>query len=76
MAQLSASASFTNFGGTAATTQRIGFAMASDNDVGYVVYQGNPNSWGGMNGPGTQVFMSPVGDPRFQQQGSGVVPGP
>jgi hypothetical protein len=51
---------------SAAAAQRIGLAYADDSAAGYVAYQAGTSSWGGMNGAGFQVFVSPAGDPRFQ----------
>jgi len=54
--------------GSTAGASRIGIAYASDIDAGYVVYQAAPTSgWGTANGGGQQIFVSPVGDPRYQQ---------
>lgn len=63
---------FNVFSGTASASSRIGLAYASDIDPGYVVYQASPTAnWGALNGLGTQVFISPVSDPRYQQAATG-----
>lgn len=74
MEPTAAGGTFQNFSGSAGSSFRIGMAYQSSNDLGYVAYIGAPTSgtWGSMGGSGTQVLVSPVGDPRYQQ----VNPGP
>ncbi|MEM1415957.1 MAG: hypothetical protein AAGH15_13700 [Myxococcota bacterium] len=45
---------------------RQGLACPDENDVCFAAYQYSGSGWGSVNESFTQVFVSPVGDPRAQ----------
>lgn len=58
---------FAPLSGTISSTTRIGFGYPIDGEEGFVAYTANPTSWTNLNASGLQMFVSPVGDPRYQQ---------
>jgi Tol biopolymer transport system component len=66
--QPTASGGFSTLNGSASTGVRFGFAYPDELSAGYAAWQGAPTGgFGSMNNQGQQIFVSPVGDPRYQQ---------
>lgn len=67
--QPTASGGFSVLAGVVSASSRIGMAYPSDVGAGYVAYQGAPSTgtWASAGAGGQQIFVSPIGDPRYQQ---------